>query len=149
MLDSFLEYDADHQIDADQPRPVVFKCLNAHAIRRHDVEAVRPAAARQRLCVVCGIEVRGQAKTCSPEHRRFLERKRYEADLIYRKTPAGRAGSPFRFRMELEPWYRGAVTAFKPAIPPSPIRELPEDWWRGYQRAYGIESHLSDAVQRG
>ena len=151
-IDTEIELDADHQIDPDQPRPIIYKCPNAHSLRRRDIEAARPATPAVRLCAVCGIELgrgRRTGKTCSPEHGRFVARKRYEADQLYRKTAAGRAQLPFRFPLEQQPWYRGAVTAFKPAVRPAPSREMPEDWWRGYQRAYGIESVQSNAAQRG
>lgn len=149
-LDSRIQLDADHQIDDGQPRPMIFSCLNAHAVRREDLETVRPSGPRPadrkksvKLCAVCGVLIpggrRGQAKTCSEAHARFVIQKRNEAYLawgkLYKPWRRDAIRPPFTFLVEAQPWYRGAATVFLPAAAVG--RGIPADWWDGWQWVHG------------
>jgi len=139
--DTEIDWDAEHGIDADQPRPIVLRCRHGHSMRRTDLEVARPKGAARRLCAVCGIEVHGASKTCSPEHRRFVERQRYAAKAEHENTHktwrADQPYIPFRFPLEMQPWYRGGITLYRRPQRKKVERIIPADWWAGWLRVHG------------
>ncbi len=146
-IDTLVVADAVRAMDPGYPVPVVFKCVNGHSSRVSPVAASLSAqAAAQRpvlRCAVCGVELtrqRGAAprKSCSPEHKRFIEVKRAEAAKLHRATGDG----PFHFLIEAQPWYRGAATVFRPPAPPTSwtlFPEIPADWLEGFRQVYPLE----------
>ena len=142
-VDTLNELDADHQIDPGEARPVIFTCLNAHHVRREDLEAAKPAASSARRCRVCGAAMRkGYSKDCSPRCRRFVVDMRNQAYLAHlRRHGVHRKGGrwvPFTFIVETQPWYRGAAVAYRAAEPVA--RLIPAAWWDGWQRVHDAGS---------
>ena len=157
ILDALVAHDARRALDPGQPAPVVMRCRHGHTARVSPVQLSPSAeAAAQRVvpqCAVCGVEiprVHGvQArKSCSSEHRRFIERHRAEAQAahnrLHRVHRADAPFVPFRFIIEAQPWYRGTATAFQPparrdelVVPTGPdFPEIPAVWLEGFRRLY-------------
>lgn len=154
-LDILVVSDAIRGMDPGQPAPVVMRCQNGHTERLDTAPAAGPPATFRPTprCAVCGVEIPRQVgaamrKSCGLEHRRFIERKRAEAQAthvrLHRPQRAGTPFVPFRFVVEAQPWYRGAATAFQPparraepAIPTGPnFPEIPAAWLEGFRRCY-------------
>lgn len=148
-LDALVLTDARRSLDPGMPAPVVMKCRNGHSERLDPAAPPDPQPSTFRgspCCAVCGVEIpraKGVAprKSCSPEHKRFVEVQRAEAVKAH-KVAGGRA--PFRFIIEAQPWYRGTASAFQP-IPGRPelvlrsgpdFPEIPADWLEGFRRIY-------------
>ena len=155
FLDSLVAADAARSLDPGQPAPVVMKCHNGHTERLDITGAPAPPATFRPTpqCAVCGIEIPRQQgvqarKSCSLEHRQFIERKRAEAQAahvrLHRSYRADTPFVPFRFIVEAQPWYRGSATAFQPPvrraavmIPTGPdFPEIPAAWLEGFRRLY-------------
>lgn len=156
-LDALVANDARRALDPGQPAPVVLTCRHGHTARVSPVQ-LSPSAevAAQRVvlqCAVCGIPLpreKGAAprKSCGPEHKRFIETKRAQAQAehnrIHRTHRADLPNVPFRFIVEAQPWFRGAATAFRPVTPAPAIEiptgpdfpEIPAAWLEGFRRCY-------------
>lgn len=144
-LDPLIARDALRGLDPGMPTPIVVKCRNGHSQRLNTriADSTPPTRRETPRCAVCGVEIprqKGAAprKSCSPEHKRFIEVKRAEARQLHR----GRTGA-FHFPLELQPWYRGGVTAFK--APPRQVvtvwplfPEIPTCWLEGFRALYPV-----------
>lgn len=154
-LDTLVVTDAVRGMDPGQPAPVVMKCRHGHSARLDKAPPVGPPAVFRYTpqCAVCGVEIPRQVgsamrKSCSREHKIFIEVKRAEAQAAHvRRYKPQRKGTPFvpfRFIIEAQPWYRGAATAFQPPAPPAELvvpagpdfPAIPAAWLDGFRRLY-------------
>lgn len=153
--DALVSADMVRGLDAGQPAPVVMKCGNGHTERLDTSPPVAsPATFRSTpQCAVCGVEIPREhgvqaRKSCSLEHRRFIERKRGEAQAAHNRLNRSHRTDvpfvPFRFIIEAQPWYRGTATAFQPPAPRAALTvptgpdfpEIPAVWLEGFRRLY-------------